>query len=83
MFGSCPVLPYQFAGVTKFLANEVATLISPRIWLKNELHRTLGHGLAKILEANQTGLVDYGFANFLVRLWLAQNQNPRTLNMYM
>jgi hypothetical protein len=26
------------------------------------------------LEANQTGLVDYGFANFLVRLWLAQNQ---------
>jgi hypothetical protein len=60
-------LPYQFTGAANFLADELATLNSPGNLLKSVLYRIVWPGLAKILEAGQTGAVDYGIANFWVR----------------
>jgi hypothetical protein len=73
-FGSCPIAPSQFVGMTNFLAEESPAQETPEIWLKCTLHRTVQSGLTKKSEANQTAAVGYGLANILVRPALAQNQ---------
>jgi hypothetical protein len=74
VFGSRPRAPYQFMGMTNFLARDSTARRWPGIGENLHSVGRAGLGLAKLLVPNQTAASGHGHAKFLVRPALAQNQ---------